>query len=203
MAVEKFSIIAIEETGHWAEGLLEDHGIEGAFGYYLIRHGERTHICSFTPNSWCYFIRNDFVYDSDNEAAHEWAGDRMYEGGESDYFGFMDPESMDPRFIAETFTVEVPDDLTPEGRETAEYHEAIWEQAQEAAHEFDCNGLWADINNLWTYRQYQRERALKRQGMNEPVLAQGRTAEYLPLFYAAADRMGVKSYEQAREIGWL
>jgi hypothetical protein len=203
MAIEKFSIIALEETSYWADGLLEEHGIEGAFGLYLIRHGEATHICSFTPNSWCYWIRNEFVYDSDNEAAHEFADDHQSEGGQSDYFGFMDPETMDPRFIAETFTVDVPDDLTPEGRETAEYHEAIWEQAQEAAHEFDCNGLWAKITGLYEYRQYQREQALKRQGENRPVLAQGYHAEFLPLFYAAADAMGVKTYEQATAIGWL
>jgi hypothetical protein len=202
MAIEKFSVIAIEESSNWAEGLLEENGIEGAFGYYLIRNGEATHICSFTPNSWCVFIKNEFVYDSDNEAAHEWAGDRQYEGGESDYFGMMDPETMDPRFIAETFTIDVPDDLTPEGRETEAYHDEIWEQAEAVAREFDCNGLWADINNLWTYRQYQREQALKRQGENRPVLAASYEGQ-LPLFWAAADRMGVKTYEAARAIGWL
>lgn len=203
MAIEKFSVIAIEETRYWAEGLLEEVGIEGAFGYYLIRHGEATHICSFTPNSWCVFIKNEFVYDSDNEAAHEWAGDQgRMEGGESDYFGMMYPDSMDPRFIAETFSIDVPDDLTPEGRETEAYHDEIWKQAEEAAHELECNNLWADINSLWTYRQYQREQALKRQGENLPVLAASYEGQ-LPLFWAAADRMGVKTYEAARAIGWL
>ncbi|HTE40305.1 MAG TPA: hypothetical protein VK629_05730, partial [Steroidobacteraceae bacterium] len=89
MAVEKFSVIAIEETSYWAEGLLESKGIEAAFGMYLIRHGEATHICSFTPNSWCEWIHNEFAYDGDDEAAHDWAGEAMHEGGESDYFGYM------------------------------------------------------------------------------------------------------------------
>jgi hypothetical protein len=202
---EKFSIIVIEETQHWADGILEEKGIEGAFAYYLIRHGERTHICSFTPSSWCYFIRNDFVYDSDNEAAHEWAGDEgRTEGGQSDYFGFMNPESMDPRFIAETFTLDPAEHDFPDFEKDPDgNHKAIWEAAEQPAHEFDCNGLWADINNLWTYRVYQREQLEKRRAMNEPVMAQGYRAEFLPLFYAAADRMGVKTYEAAREIGWL
>lgn len=200
MAVEKFSIIAVEETSYWAEGLLEDNEIEAAFGIYLIRNGERTHICSFTPSSWCVWLTNEFAYDGDNEAAHEWAGEAMHEGGESDYFGFMDPDTMDPRFIANSFTVEVPDDLTPEGRETEAYHDAIWEAAREAAHELDCNGgLFPDIANLRTYREYQAELAAKRRAENRKPLAR----PMLDLFWAAAEHMGIKTYEDAQAIGWL
>lgn len=200
---EKFSIIAIEETSNWAEGLLEENGIEGAFGLYLIRHGEGTHICSFTPSSWCVFIGNEFVYDSDNEKAHEFAGDNMNEGGRDDYFGFIDADKLDPRFIAETFTL--PEDADRPDYETDRdgYHTAIWTTAEEEAREFSCNGLWADICSLYTFRQYKREQAIKRQGENRPVLAQGYHAEFLPLFYAAAEAGGVNSYEAAKAIGWL
>lgn len=202
MAKETFSVIALEETHHWAEGLLEENGIEAAFGIYLIRHGERTHICSFTPNSWCEWLQNEFAYDADNEDAHEWAGENDREnGGEyGGYFELMDPETMDPRFVALTFTVEVEDDLTPEGRETEAYHDAIWEAARELAHEADCNGnLFPDIANLPTYLKYQAELAAKRRAENRKPLA----SPILDLFWVAAQRTGITTYEDAIAIGWL
>lgn len=202
MAIETFSVIAVEETGNWDADLLERHNIEAAFGMYLIRNGERTHICSFTPSSWCEWLQNEFVYDASDEDAHEWAGEAMHEsGGEpGDYFGFMDPSTMDPRFVALSFTVDVPDDLTPEGRETEAYHNAIWEAARELAREADCNGgLFPDIASLSTFDQWQAELTAARRAENRKPLA----TPMLDLFWHAAERMGVKTYEDAIATGWL
>lgn len=201
MTTETFSIIALEETQYWYDGELP-HGIEAAFGYYLIRHGEATHICSFTPNSWCYWIRNEFVYDSNNEAAHEWAGDNMHDHGDSDYFGYMEPDKMDPRFVAETFTIEMEQDLDSMERDDPareEYHRELWKQAEEIAHEFDCNGIDARI--VWTshYREYQREKLAKRHAENRKPLDR----DQLPLFAAYAQREGIATYEAARKAGLI
>lgn len=200
MAKEQFTIIAVEQTAYWADGLLEQHGITAAFCYYLIRNDEATHICSFTPNSWAVGITNDFVYDGDNESAHEWTGDNLYEGVDSDYIGFVEMKYLDKRFIAESFEIEVPDDLDADGRETAAYHDEIWKQAEEAAHEFNCNGLNADICGPRTYAEWQAEQLAKRHAQNVKPLA-GRNE--LPLFVAQAKREGIDTYDAAREAGLI
>jgi hypothetical protein len=208
MAKEKFAIMYRHDTAKWDGTIIADNHFAAAFGVYLIRVGEATHCCSLTASTWAEFLKNAFVYaGTDDDAAHAALddGELEQEGSrEGDcYLDYVDIKTMDPRFIAETFTVEVGARKYKGGRRSEAYHDAIWEAAREAAAELGQNGGWeAPILYTNTYYEWQAELAAKRRAENRPVLAGGLRGEALPLFAVAAKEQGIDTYEKAREIGW-
>lgn len=86
-----FRAFAVDQTDSW---VLEKTPLEGvpAFGVYVICEGEATHLCSLDASTRADFLYNAFLYPTEDEAAHEEAGDLMHEdGGEgTTYFGYVD-----------------------------------------------------------------------------------------------------------------
>lgn len=139
--------------------------VEASFELVLVRHRKATHLCSFTPSAYYVWLQNAFV--GEPNAAWEHDGDPEgleYEsGGEGHGYGTY-RDDYDPRFVCETFTIDTVRDLgmrKPRDRQEEAmevYHRALWKYAEEAAHEIRCNGLYAPILNVWTYRQWERDR---------------------------------------------
>lgn len=153
--------------------------IEASFEILLVRHREATHICSFTPSARYAWLGNAFC----GEPNAAWEADGDPEGLENesggDAYGYTTyRDEYDPRFICETFTVDTMKDLdTPmryprrsmatslTRRDESDlarietYTEAVWSYAEEAAREMMNNGAgWADICNVYTFRQWEREK---------------------------------------------
>ncbi|HDZ74086.1 MAG TPA: hypothetical protein ENH55_15275 [Aurantimonas coralicida] len=138
--------------------------IEASFEIKLIRHREATHICSFTPSAYGVWLKNEFVgvpneaweYDGDPDGLELESG-----GTRGDYGAYRD--EYDPRFICETFVIDTVADLGIRKSKSEAYHEAIWQAAEESADESVANGAGgcAPILDVFTYRQWQRERHLK------------------------------------------
>lgn len=139
--------------------------IEASFEIRLVRWREATHLCSFTPSAWSIWLANFFV--GAPNAKWEEDGDpdglEMESGGEhGDYITYRD--EYDPRFIVDTFTIDTM--KVGIGRKPANnrsdagerYHDAIWSAAEDAAHEIMCNSYDAPIFDVFTFRQWERER---------------------------------------------
>lgn len=171
---EHFRVIARRETEYWDAETLAKHEIREAFGLYLYREGERTHICSLTPNSRADFIRNAFIGGEDSDHDLEYEGDLP---GTSSYFGLI--SHPDPRFVSERITVNV------DGRRK-DYQEAVWDAVQE-----DSYFPEPDILDPGVFDKWQHEQLLKARAENRPALG-------LPLFNHA-----VSSYEEARALNWI
>jgi hypothetical protein len=176
-----FRAYASDESENWS---LEGTPLEGVpvFGIYFILEGERTHICSFTPSSRAEFLHNEFLYDCDDEAAHEQAGDLIHEnGGEwTSYFGFIDPKynadylSAPLRVVIDTRDIDYNADEYREYVEAAERFEspqkahatARYNVAREAAYEAAreaFQGDWPNIPVLGgaAYERHRRKLALR------------------------------------------
>ncbi|MBS3648825.1 hypothetical protein KEU06_09425 [Pseudaminobacter sp. 19-2017] len=161
--------------------------IEASFEIKLVRYREATHICSLTPSAYYVWLQNQFV--GEPNAAWDRDGDpeglEFENGGECHGYGTYRDE-YDPRFICETFTIDTMKDLPdpmrkPTVRNTLShrtdkeqsaldrYHRAIWKAAEEAAREMMCNSLWCDILNVYTYRQWERDKleATRRRSLDE------------------------------------
>lgn len=190
MAKEKFLIVAVRQMddcfGRFSEsenranlsaGTSDTSDpyawIEATYNLVLVRDKEATHLCSFTPSAWQYFLQNAFVgvpneaweYDGDPE------GLEQENGGEVGSYGTYRDEYADA-YVCDTFTIDTVKDLgirKPYSRDTLSrrneskaaakfeaYHAAIWKAAEEAAHEIACNGLWCDALNVTAFRQRER-----------------------------------------------
>lgn len=176
MAKRKFIVVAINETHNWAEGLLESHGLEAAFGLYLVCTDERTHCCEITPSYRMDFLNNAFVYDTDDEAAHEAAGELAFEGGaDTIYMHCHTVDGMDARFKTTPEVVE----LRRKDYDSAdEWREAFWTEAREGQQSSpdEPDILWSD------YHAWQDEQRAKRRAENRPVIGGARDGTQLPLF---------------------
>lgn len=190
MAKEKFLIVAVPQMhdcfGRFSEtanrasidaGTMDQDDpyawIEQSFEIVLIRHREATHICSFTPSAWQVFLGNEFV-GQPNAAWNEDGDPDGLEGenggSHGDYGTYRD--TYDERFICDTFTIDTLADMDEpmrapgkRGTDYAErYHDAIWRHAEDVAREMNCNGVnsQAPILDVYTFRQWERERLLKR-----------------------------------------
>lgn len=160
MAKEKFRQYAVDETEHWNKTTLAKYGIVAAFGIYLIRDGERTHIASTQASTWGVALENAFVFlpgirDETREEANDELGN---ESLESDYFGYVDVKTCDQRFIGKATIIEVDAREHKGGLRGDSYHRAIWDAAEEEA----CNG-YDQPRITWeeTYFAYQVEKAEK------------------------------------------
>ena len=154
---ESFWAIARDESAYWDADALAAHGIKAAFGLYLIREGEGTHVCSLTPSSWCEWLRNDFVFNDDatdeqREAAQELEYD---DGGEPGHYSgrVIVPGKMDSRFIAGPVEIDPADH-----DDSDDLHRAIWDAAQE---EWHANPDFPTITHDSTYAAWQAETAAR------------------------------------------
>jgi hypothetical protein len=171
--LEHFRVIAIRETHNWDADTLAEHGIREAFGLYLIREDERTHICSLTPSSRADFIRNAFIGGDPDEHDLEYEGDTP---GNSSYLGFIDVKNWDPRFMTSPITVKV------DGRRKEDPWDKMAELDYYPEPAILCEG---------TFDAWAEEQRLKRRAENRKPLD-------LPLFSAA-----VSTYEEARALNWI
>jgi hypothetical protein len=195
----KFWTIAKEETDNWDADTLARNGIRAAFGLYLIKEGEGTHLCELTPSSCALWMQNVFILE-DEEAAANWQdpeGLAHENGGESfTYFRFVDVEKHDSRFLAG------PIEIDPEELDGADE----WGAAQEA---WNQSGDHPRITWEATFDAWQAEQSAKRRAENVPPLSH-RGDGMLPLFYAAAVKIIAPGFvsrpeheTQFRAMGWL
>lgn len=195
----KFWTLAVEETYNWDADTLARNGIRAAFGLYLIKEGEGTHLCELTPSSCALWVRNAFIME-DPEAAANWQDPEGLEhenGGDSGftYFRFVDVEKHDSRFLAG------PIEIDPEELDGAD----PWDAAAET---WNWSPDHPRITWTETFDAWQAEQTAKRRRINAaPCSALG--AGTLPLFMAAACAMfprGVETTEDIRALrglGWL
>ena len=182
----KAEIVARDETEYWNKDTLQKADLYAAFGIYVLIKGEQTFCCEMSPSSYNEFLRNEFVYDCDDEKAHEAAGDLMFEGAQdsSHYSSYFTPS--DDRFFLEDSVEIDEDDL--EGLDEDESHALIWEKVMEAASQDHDTPA---ILDLATWGAWQREKMLKRRATNYPPVANwgvnGLTN--LPLFTNAVNKL--------------
>lgn len=183
MAKEKFLIVAVRQLddcfGRFSESdnrAALDAGtadasnpyswIEATYNIELRRYREATHLCSFTPSAYYVWLENAFV--GSPNAAWEHDGDpeglERENGGERHGYGtYLD--DYDPAFICESFTIDTVKDLglrKPRAgtAKAEEYHNAIWELAEETAGQIGSNGGFS-CDGLDVYKFRQRERAAR------------------------------------------
>ena len=188
MAKERFLIVAVQmhddSFGRFSESANRDaidagtadpndaySWIEASFEIQLRRWREATHICSFTPSARYEWIQNYFVgepnalwnYDGDPDGLEMESGGEW--GGYGDY-----QDDYDPRFVCADFTIDTVKDLglrkpPADSRgfnnsdASGRYLDAIWDHAQELAHDMNCDGVAgrAPILDALVLRQWQRE----------------------------------------------
>lgn len=129
-----FFLFATNETAGWT-GLPAN--CTEAFGVYLVREGEATHVCSMTPSSRADFMENVFVgLDYDVAADRAWIDEYgNADGGEATtYFGYIDRDLNLPR-CSELREIEVDDaefEHLPEAERADAARAALWEAARES-----------------------------------------------------------------------
>ncbi len=203
----KFWTVAVEETGNWDEGTLARNGIRAAFGLYLIKEGEGTHLCELTPSSAALWVQNAFILEDESAEWEDPEGLEYENGGDRfSYMRFVDVEKHDPRFIAGPIEID-PNDLDEFGKTwEGDRDGAAWDAAQEA-----WNACPDHPTVTWgaTYEAWQAEVTAKRRAENVPPLSYRHGGETLPLFYAAAVKMlpegkpTVETDKLFRDLRWL
>lgn len=201
----KFWTLAIEETANWDAETLARNGIRAAFGLYLIKEGERVHLCELTPSSAALWVGNRFILEDESANWEDPEGLEHENGGERfTYFPFVDVEKHDPRFLAGPIEID-PAELDP----LPEYGETLDSEAWEtAAVAWGSNPDEPGI--LWdaTFDAWQAEQTAKRRAENVPPCS-GRGDGTLPLFMAAAFAIyprGIETrdeFAELRKLGWL
>ena len=203
-----FAVIAIDETEYWefTEGEAPKE-LTGILALYLICKGERTHICSLTPSTRAVQFDTVFMgldYDTHGDFIERMQGIAR-ESYRTDYLGFVDPERIDSRLIADDESVNMAEASQRLGIEVTNresylaLRDAVWDEVEGAVcqnptHPSIC---WDEV-----WEQYQHEQTLKRRALNVPPLKTGESGQ-LPLFVAAARDQAINTYEQARPLGWV
>lgn len=200
----KFWTVAKEETSNWDSEVLARNGIRAAFGLYLIKEGEGTHLCELTPSSAALWVQNAFILEDEADDWEDPEGLEYENGGERfTYFRYVDVEKHDARFLAGVIEIDS-DDLDPRPEYGETLDSAAWDAAQEAWGQNPDHPL---ITWEATFDAWQAELSAKRRAENVPPLS-GRGDGMLPLFYAAACKMmpfGVQPEHegQFRALRWL
>jgi len=218
MAIEKFRVVAIDETHNWDADTLAKYHIAAAFGVYAIREGEATHCCSFQADSWAIALENVFIFDFDLdpslrskvideniELCNGRDGDQYLladirslpvnagltdEGLDDCYLSFIDPATYDSRFLSAPVNLGLDAREYKGGLKGDAYHEAIWEDAREyfSGNGFPCIPV-LEYDGI-AYREYLAEQAAKRRAENiAPLPFSVNANDSLPLFAAAAKGM--------------
>lgn len=214
MAIERFRVVAVDETHCWDDTVLAKYHIGKAFGLYLIREGEATFCCSTQPSSWAVALGNEFIFDFDldhslrskvidefgevywkySDDPLEYIRHRPYDNGleteslEDCYIDFVRVDSHDPRFITDAVDFDIDEDEhgSPGDRSLNSGDESYHCAAWEQAREyFQENAHHPGILAPDTYLAYETEQRAKRRAENLPPLS-GR--DQLPLFVVATHR---------------
>lgn len=159
----KFRCIAVDETENWFFTEEQEHILHGvpAFGVYLYREGEATYCCSLSPSTWCEFLHNVFLTDSEEQ--DEATEDLVFlNGHENNHYRNYIRDHKKPYISTNCY------EIVLERKEYAsleEMSEAAWEAAREY-----FQGNWPDIRVLMQsadeYHRKQRETA---RAINLPV----------------------------------
>lgn len=210
---EEFRLLAIDETADYEEfGGLPD-GVAAVLCLYLIRPGERTHICSMTPNSYMVNMGVEPIYAAgfhpDDEERDDIfnaleEGNTAPEGGSGkyrgDYYGFKVFETLDKRTYGDAILVDL-DDVDADPDENPEqWRDEIWKLAQEEAG-MNQASYEPDMLDGEVYGAYLRDK--RDAGATGPRPLDGWFhGRALPLFEAGAARTGMELPE-AKTAGWL
>lgn len=130
----KFRLVSRDETPYFTD---LPAGVEKVYGIYLVREGERTHVCSLTPSS--YAVPIDKVADHTLEEGElldrveEFLSEASALEESGTYFGYIDFETTTLPH-SEAFVIEVERE---EPEQPGSYERAMdqaWEEAIEYAH---------------------------------------------------------------------
>lgn len=130
----KFRLVSRDETAYFTD---LPEGVEKIYGNYLVREGERTHMCSLTPSS--YAVPIDKVADHTLEEGE--LLDRVEEflleasalEESGTYFGYIDFETTTMPH-SEAFEIEVEREVPEQPDSYERALEQAWEEAIEYAH---------------------------------------------------------------------
>ncbi len=203
----KFWTVAKDETENWDSEVLARNGIRAAFGLYLVKEGERTHLCELTPSSAALWVQNAFVMDDPAADFEDPEGLEHENGGDSafTYLRFVDVAKHDSRFIAGPIEID-PAELSPRAEYGETLDSAAWDAAQEA---WNASPDHPAVICEATFDAWQAELSAKRRAENVPPLSH-RGEGMLPLFYAAAVKIIAPGFvskpeheTEFRNLRWL
>ena len=224
--IEKFFVLAVRETENWDSEFLASCNAREAFGLYMIRDGERTHLCSLSPSSRADWLQNVFILDSpENEP---WGFDRAQDAAQSaresaelesgdeytTYFNYVDRKKRDSRFVGNVIEIESRDLGLP--RRRADWADSDIEKLWDAAREAFSTGAADEPAILCEsiFAAWEAEQLAKARAENRPPLD---CREQLPLFAAAVEshrkatgvdigaidwEAGKAEWKQWKALGW-
>ena len=224
--IEKFFVLAVRETENWDSEFLASCNAREAFGLYMIRDGERTHLCSLSPSSRADWLQNVFILDSpENEP---WGFDRAQDAAQSaresaelesgdeytTYFNYVDRKKRDSRFVGNVIEIESRDLGLP--RRRADWADSDIEKLWDAAREAFSTGAADEPAILCEsiFAAWEAEQLAKARAENRPPLD---CREQLPLFAAAVEshrkatgvdigaidwEAGKAEWKQWQALGW-
>ena len=130
----KFRLVSRDETAYFAD---LPEGVEKIYGIYLVREGERTHMCSLTPSSYAVPIEKAAdPMPEDQELWDQVEEFRLEASAQEEsgtYFEYIDFETTTmPHSEAFVIEVEREEPEQPDSYERA--MDQAWEEAIEYAH---------------------------------------------------------------------
>lgn len=130
----KFRLVSVDETAYCTD---LPEGVEKIYGIYLVREGERTHVCSLTPSS--YAVPIEKVADpmpEDQELWDQVEGFLLEASAQEEsgtYFGYIDFETTTMPH-SEAFVIEVEREVPEQPDSYERAVDQAWEEAIEYAH---------------------------------------------------------------------
>ena len=130
----KFRLVSVDETSYYTG---PPAGVEKIYGIYLVREGERTHMCSLTPSSYAVPIKKVSAPTLEEgeplDEVEEFLSEASAQEESGTYFGYIDFETTTLPH-SEAFVIEVEREVPEQPDSYERAMEQAWEEAIEYAH---------------------------------------------------------------------
>lgn len=130
----KFRLVSRDETAYFTD---LPEGVEKIYGIYLVREGERTHMCSLTPSSYAVPIKKAATPTLEEgellDKVEEFLSEASAQEESGTYFGYIDFETTTLPH-SEAFVIEVEREVPEQPGSYERAMDQAWEEAIEYAH---------------------------------------------------------------------
>lgn len=130
----KFRLVSRDETAYFAD---LPSGVEKIYGIYLVREGERTHMCSLMPSSYAVPIKKAATPTLEEgellDKVEEFLSEASAQEESGTYFGYIDFETTTLPH-SEAFVIEVEREVPEQPGSYERAMDQAWEEAIEYAH---------------------------------------------------------------------
>lgn len=130
----KFRLVSVDETAYYTD---PPAGVEKIYGIYLVREGERTHMCSLTPSSYAVPIKKVSTPTLEEgellDEVEEFLSEASAQEESGTYFGHIDFETTTLPH-SEAFVIEVEREVPEQPDSYERAMDQAWEEAIEYAH---------------------------------------------------------------------